>query len=146
MFAQIPQLGKDLVWIVDELLRIVQHSGSLSLTCRAVAGTDNCQILAVDSTHPHAGLDLTSRASLYLFRPMLARIAKLSADETGTPFEPYGGRYTLIRSSHAGPVRLDIDFTNTPASQRLEITRTPIAVTPWPHQTTSMSAQAPAAV
>jgi len=51
----------------------------------------------------------------------------IAAEETGTEFQPYGGRYYLFRTGPNGPVRLDVDFSNTPASQRLTITRTPAA-------------------
>jgi hypothetical protein len=61
---------------------------------------------------------------------LLARLAQVGSDETGTECNPYGDRFALTRSSRSGPVRLEVEFTNTPASQELVITRTPVTAAP----------------
>lgn len=141
LFARLPIPGKDLVWLADELIGIAQHVGSVSL--EAVRDADNRSLVChSDSTPP---LTLSGRGPLSLFRPLLARLAVLGADETGTECNPYGGRFTLTRSSRTGPVRLDVEFTNTTASQRLAVIRTPITATPRPSPAADTGAANPAA-
>lgn len=125
LFARLPLPNKDLIWLADELIGIAQHVGSLSLQIeRDDSGTRS---LVCRSAPP---LTIGGRGPVYLFRPLLARLAVLGADETGTEPQPYGGRFALTRSSRTGPVRLEIAFTNTPAAQQLTIDRVPVAVGP----------------
>ncbi len=124
LFAHLPAHGKDLVWLADELIGIVQHVGPVFLEVVRDDADNHSLVCRSGSTTP--ALTLAGRGPLYLFRPLLARLAKLGSDETGTECSPYGDRYALTRSSRSGPVRLGIEFTNTPASQRLAITRTPV--------------------
>jgi hypothetical protein len=126
LFGRLPVPGKDVVWLADELVAIVQHVGSVSLQVEQDEG--GSWSLVCRSTPPPAHpIRFSGRGPLYMFRPLLARLAKMASEETATEFQPYGGRYTLTRSSRIGPVRLDVEFTNTPASQRLCITRTLVA-------------------
>lgn len=70
-----------------------------------------------------------------LFRPLLATVSNLAAEESGAEFDPYHGRYTLDRPGPDGPVRLDVAITNTMGEQRLVIARVPAqapAATPEP--------------
>jgi hypothetical protein len=127
LFTRLPLPGKDIVWLADELLAIAQHLGSLSLEVVRDGGDNRSLVCGSDSVPPFA---LPGRGPLYLFRPLLARLAKVGADETGTECNPYGGRYALTRSSRSGPVRLEVEFTNTPASQRLVVTHTPVSTAP----------------
>ena len=60
-------------------------------------------------------------------RPLLARIAKVAADESGVDFNPYDGRYRLRRAGESGPVYLDIELLNSPGEQRISIERKPVA-------------------
>jgi hypothetical protein len=68
-----------------------------------------------------------------LFRPLLATVANLAAEEGGATFDPYHGRYTLERPGPGGPVRLEVAITNTPGEQRLRIVRTPSPVPTQDH-------------
>jgi hypothetical protein len=131
LFARLPVPGKDLVWFVDEFIAVVQHIGSVSLEVARDSSGSSSLLCRSDSTT----LSIPGRGSTSLFRPMLARLAVVGSDETGTEFQPYGGRYTLTRSSRSGPVRLEIDFTNTPATQRLTIARILVTATPRPAET-----------
>lgn len=125
LFARLPVPGKDIVWLADELIGIVQHFGSVALF-RLPDADAHTLVCRAGSEQPFS----PGRGALRLFRPLLARIAVVASDETGTEFRPYGGRYTLTRSSRTGPVRLEIEFTNTPAIQQLTITRVPASVAP----------------
>jgi hypothetical protein len=125
LFSEYPFPGKDLVWLVDEIVRIVQHTGSIVL-----------EFLRDDSGAPH-GLVCRSPAAPHdecllpvprvgVFRSILARVGVMCSQETGTGFDPYHGRYVLTRSSRDGAVRLDVDIENTPGQQRLRIDRVPV--------------------
>jgi hypothetical protein len=126
LFARLPATGKDIVWLADELIGIAQHVGSVSLEVLRDEAGDRTLVCQSSSSVPP--LTLTGREPLYLFRPLLARFAVVGAEETGTEISPYGGQCALSRSSRSGPVRLEIEFTNTPATQRLAITRTPVSI------------------
>jgi hypothetical protein len=121
LFAQLPVPGKDVVWLADQVLAIAQHLGSLTFEHLFDNGVHSL-VCRAGSEPPFS----PGRHALRLFRPLLARFAVLGADETGGEPQLYGGRYSLVRSSRIGPVQLDIEFTNTPGSQRLAITRVPI--------------------
>jgi hypothetical protein len=122
LFAQLPAPGKDLIWLADELIGIAQHAGSVMLA--RVADSDaHALVCRTDADPPFS----PGRDAVRLFRPLLARLAVLGADETGTEPQLYGGRYALTRSSRGGPVRLEIEFTNTPGLQQLTITRVPVS-------------------
>jgi hypothetical protein len=125
LFARLPIPGKDLVWLADELLGIAQHVGSVSL---GVVRDDAANRSLIYRSNPP--VLLPGRGPLSLFRPLLARLAQVGSDETGTECNPYGDRFALTRSSRSGPVRLEVEFTNTPASQELVITRTPVTAAP----------------
>ncbi|MDB5309822.1 MAG: hypothetical protein JWO38_4024 [Gemmataceae bacterium] len=117
LFARLPAPGRDVVWLADEVISVAQHSGSITLPDPIIG------------TGPEGTPDLTS-PFWRLFRPLLARIARLSADETGTEFDPYHGRYVLTRSGREGPVHLEILLTNTAAGSSLRITRVPAPTHP----------------
>jgi hypothetical protein len=122
LFGRLPQTGKDIVWLADELISVVQHIGSISLEI-VRDGTDSSSLVcSSDSTE--SPVIVGGRGPPYLFRPLLARLAVLGSEETGTEFQTYGGRYSLTRSSRSVPVRLDIEYTNTTTTQRLTISRT----------------------
>jgi hypothetical protein len=121
LFARLPLPDKDLVWLADELISIVQHIGSVSL--ELVRDNSETPLLIARNMPTDGSVTIEGSGPTRLFRPLLARLAVIGAEETGTEFQPYGGCYTLIRSSRSGPVRLDIQFTNTTTSQNLSISR-----------------------
>lgn len=125
LFADYPFPGRDVVWLVDELVQLIQHGESLSLAMEG-EGDARCLIGSAPAV-PGQELRLV-QVRPGVFRSLLARVAVMASDETGTEFQPYGGRYVLTRSSRLGPVRLEIEFTNTPSSQRLSVIR--IAASP----------------
>ncbi len=126
LFARLPASGKDVIWLADELIGIAQHVGSVSL--EVVRDESDNRTLVCRSNSSSPPLTLTGREPLYLFRPLLARLAVVGAEESGTALNPYGGRSVLSRSSRSGPVRLEIEFANTPESQKLSITRTLVSI------------------
>ena len=131
LFARLPAPGTDVVWLADQLLGIVQYLGSVVLEVgREAAGG---RALLCHSPPAPSYLTLSGRGPVYLFRPLLARLAILGADETGGDPQLYGGQYTLARSSRTGPVRLEVAFTNTPGHQQVAITRVPAGVAPRPN-------------
>ena len=127
LFARLPQSDKDIVWLADELIGIVQHIGAVSLEVERDGNGIAWLVCRSQPTDPDLKID--GRGPLRLFRPLLARLAVLCSEESGTEFQPYGGRYGLTRSSRTGPVRLDVEFTNTPATQRLTISRAMLPLT-----------------
>jgi len=126
LFAEYPFPGRDIVWVVDELVRVLQHAGSVYLAMVSDDVGGRCLVCTAPAV-PGEELRLP-QVRVGVFRAMLARIAVLASQETGTEFQPYGGRYALIRSTRSGPVRLEIEFTNTPASQQLSVTRVAISL------------------
>jgi hypothetical protein len=125
LFAQLPAPGKDIVWLADQVISIVQHLGSIELE-RMPEGESHALVCRTDT----AQLVIVGSTPLRLFRPLLARLAVLGGDETGGDPQLYGGRYALVRSSRTGPVRLEVTFTNTASSQRVTITRVPTGIAP----------------
>jgi hypothetical protein len=108
LFAQLPDSEKDVVWLADQVLSVAQHAGPVELSAASFGGRQPTPLRR-------------------LFRPLLARLAKAAADETGTQFDPYHGRYTLTRAARDGTVRLEIAITNTPGEQCLCIQRVPVS-------------------
>jgi len=125
LFAQLPVPDRDIVWLADQVVAVAQHLGSVAL--ERVSDADGPALICRTHATQHV---IAGRDPLRLFRPLLARIAVLGADETGTEPQLYGGRYSLTRSSRIGPVRLEIEFTNTPSNQRISITRVPVGLAP----------------
>jgi len=122
LFATLPPPGSNLDWYEIGLLAIAAETPSV--TVRLVPD--------MDATPPSWHLDveesgrtLTAARGIgtRVFRPLLARLAVIAAEETGGEFQPYGGRYSLTRALPGGPVRLDVEFSNTTGSQRISITR-----------------------
>lgn len=122
LFSGYPFPGRDLVWLADEIVRVVQHSGSVVLEFhRDDAGLPR-ELVCRSLTAPH-GECLLPISRVGVFRSLLARVGVMCSQETGTVFDPYRGRYTLTRSSRDGPIRLDIGIENTPALQQLTMDR-----------------------
>jgi len=125
LFSPTPRAGKDLVWFGDELINIAQHTDYVRLENRR--GEDDPfkreLIYQVDSPTAEV-LPLPQQQYQRLFRPLLARLATLGADETGTPWDPYSGCFTLVRSSRGGRVLLRVEYQNTTAEQWVRFTRT----------------------
>jgi hypothetical protein len=130
LFSRFPAPGKDIVWLGDELIAIAQHVGSLTLEV-VEEGANSLALVCRSDPPPADPVRYTGRGPLSYFRSLMARLAVMCSDETGTEFQPYGGHYTLRRAAR-GPVQLDIDFTNTTTAGKLTITRTPIPRPPEP--------------
>ena len=67
----------------------------------------------------------TGRPGLRLFRTLLARMAKMGADEANAQFEPYGGRVVFHRAGS----RIETEFENTTVEQRLSMIAIPTSPT-----------------
>lgn len=102
----------------------------LSLNATPPSPPDTWADLAADPQPIYEGEPDLGGLSPRLFRPLLAFLAGLAAEESGAEFHPYHGRYTLTRVTPAGPVRLDIAIENTTGEQRLTITRSVVADLP----------------
>lgn len=113
LFEQTPTEPTGVVWLADQLLVLSQHTESLSL--EATPHELLCRI--ADSTA------VVPSPFGRLFRPLLARLGKVAADESGMPFLPYGGRYKLRRAGESGPVLLDVVIANTPGEQKAHLKR-----------------------
>lgn len=132
LLARPPQPGYDVVRLADDLISVAQHFGSLELEA-VVAGDARAVVVRGEPS-----IALPGGGPVRLFRPLLARLAVLGADETGTACDPYRAAFVLVRSARGGPVRLAVELTNTPSVQRLSIARTELAV-----RTSSQGAPAP---
>lgn len=135
-----PPPGKDLVWLGDEFLTLAQHTGSLVAEISRAEDGSRSLVCSFDGPTPGRTV-FTQRSATYLFRPLLARLAKLGSDETGAEFDPYHTRYTLARSSRDGAVRLEVAIENTPAVQRVQITRKLVGLVPAPAGVTGATAE-----
>jgi hypothetical protein len=113
LFEQAPSVPNGLIWLADQLLVLGQHADALSL--EATDGEFLCRVGESTATIPPP----CGR----LFRPLLARLGKAAADESGVEFQPYGGRYELRRAGESGPVRLDVAIANTPGEQKVRVKR-----------------------
>jgi hypothetical protein len=132
LFTVQPPPGSNLDWLADGLLSIATDTPFVSLEMVVVPDaqtpTRQFQIEEPDRVWRPEGT-FAGR----VFRLLLARLAVIASEETRTEFQPYGGRYYLTRTGTDGPRRLDFEFTNTPGSQRLTITRAPVHISspPW---------------
>jgi hypothetical protein len=124
LFARLPDPNRDLVWLTDELIGIAQYLGTFSLELIRDDLDHSTLVCRADSDSPP--VPIPGRGPSHLFRPLLARLAVVGAEETGTDLNPYGGRCVLARSSRSGPVSLEIEFVNTTELQRLSMTRKPL--------------------
>lgn len=123
LFAQSLTVPAGLVWLADQLLLAAQHTDVLAVEL-SPAGA-----LTVSGGQTDAALEKRYHR---LVRPLLARIAKVAADESGGEFKPYDGRYTLRRDGDAGPVQLTVHVRNTPDQQRLTVERHILPTRPIP--------------
>jgi hypothetical protein len=122
LFLTVSPPGSNLDWLVGGLLAVAADTPSV--TIRVIPDSD------IPATKWHLQVEQQGRVSraegpgsYRLFRPLLARLAVIAAEETGIEFQPYGGRYSLVRPGTDGPIRLDVEFSNTTVSQHLSITR-----------------------
>ena len=111
LFEQSLKSPGGVVWLADQLLVLAQHAESISLEETDTELVCHCGDRSV----------VLPESYKRLFRPLLARLAKVAADESGTPFQPYGGRYSIRRAGDSGPVRLEIEIENTPKHQSLRV-------------------------
>src|SRR5437879_3189422 len=92
--GRLPESGKAVVWLADEFIAIVQHVGSVRLQVESDEAGNWSLVCHSDPPDPNP-IRLSGRGSLYMFRPLLARLAVMASEETVTEFQPYGGHYTL---------------------------------------------------
>jgi hypothetical protein len=101
------------VGLVDDLLRLCQERG-LQLDWQA----DCCRVRSLTSGAEEV-IDLPLRTSV--FRATLARLAALCNERAPNSVSPYGGKGELTIGANPATV-FRVEFTNTPAEQRLELT------------------------
>lgn len=121
LFSSESLVGKDIVWLADQVIAYVQHHNTVSLE---LEHGETGRVL-VCRENDETGM-IAERECLRVFRPLMARIAVVACDETGSQFQPYGGTYIIHRSARTGPIQLVIEFCNTLAVQKLTITRVPV--------------------
>lgn len=85
--------------------------------------TENYERVLYNLSHPPVLID---RPAIRIFRPLFAFFSTIGHRETGAQVNPYGDRFQLTRETLHGPVVVFVDFHNTPAMQRLQITRNPL--------------------
>jgi hypothetical protein len=150
LFQQRPPGENRIDWLANQLLALVAaEPGPLELRIAPTAGMaigtfayqppdDVGRSAEPRKAPPHVSTSHTlvcvdyfheARASsadpgpLRLFRTLLARVAKMAEEESGTAFNPYGGKLHFDRPGPNGPVRLDVHFVNTTESQFLGMVR-----------------------
>jgi hypothetical protein len=101
-------LGSD--WTVDQLAEEV-------LCAIAARGQDEVQEFVLDAE------TTSDRQSRRVLRPLLARLATMSAAEAGIPPNLYGGRLAFERPGQEGPVWILCQFENRPGTARVEFRR-----------------------
>lgn len=117
------QPNRGLLWLADEMIRIAQYADAFHLEGQWDEALGYRQLFDM-STSPPTLLDLR----VGVFRSLLARTMVLGQHETGLDLSLYGDRFSLIRATDLGPTRLEFEVGNTPACQRLRITRHPITM------------------
>lgn len=113
LFEQSLTTPGGVIWLADQLLVLAQHAESFSLEETDTELFCNCGESSV----------VLPDSYKRLFRPLLARLAKVAADESGTPFQPYGGNYELRRAGDLGPVLLDLNIANTTGERSIRVNR-----------------------
>jgi hypothetical protein len=86
------------------------------------------QLLSIVAVQPEKefvlnALEMTDRQTQRLIRPLLACLATMSAAESGTSDNIYGGDLSFRRNGPEGPVQITGQFNNTHANVRLTLKR-----------------------
>jgi hypothetical protein len=110
-----PAPGQTLDWHAQGILSYAAWGG---VAVEAVADGAGRRLRVTASRET---AETTDANALRLFRPLLARLAKLATEESGTAFDPYSGRLHFFRPGWVLAPRVDVEFDNTPAAQRLAI-------------------------
>jgi hypothetical protein len=120
------QPGRELVGMVDDLLTVCSEH-DLELDWRA----DCCRVRSRTEDWREV-TDLPVRKSS--FRGLLARLAALCNERQPGSCSPYGGEGEIA----VGGAVFQLAFTNTPAEQRLQLTRDRRALSPMSRHTLTM--------
>jgi hypothetical protein len=105
-------------WLANQLLALAAEGIVLSFRVVPVSEgkwTFECS----DSVHVVSSDD---PGPLRVFRPLLARFAKMAVEENSAEFTPYGGKLHFDRPGLDGPTRLTVEFRNTTVAQTLALT------------------------
>jgi hypothetical protein len=121
LFGQLRLPDHGLQWLADELIAAATERSVLVF--EAVPGDDFSRVLHYLGNPPVR----LEHFRVSLFRTLLALFAGIGRRETGQDVNPYGDRFALTRESTTGPVRLHVEFANTPAMQRLQLVREPLS-------------------
>lgn len=105
--------AREIVGLVDDLLRLCQERG-LQLDWRA----DCCRARPLGGGSDEVIENLLRKS---LFRAILARVAALCNERNSNSVSPYGGQAEVTIGADPGTT-VRVNFTNTPAEQRLELT------------------------
>lgn len=109
----IEQPTHGVVGLVDDLLRLCQERG-LRLDWQA----DACRVRPLAGGREEV-LENPLRKSV--FRAVLARVAALCNERAPNSVSPYGGQAELAVGANPATI-FQVNFTNTPGEQRLELT------------------------
>jgi len=117
-FAELPA-GTTVDWIIERFLACACDAGSLSIEI------PHSEPPRLEATLNGRTASDSGRPGLRLFRTMLARMAKMAADEGGSKFEPYGGHLVF----HRAGTRIETEFENTTVDQRFSMIAIPASPT-----------------
>ena len=116
-------------WLANGLLAIAAEAGPLSLRIIPSDGGLHPAFECSDSVHV---ITTEDRGPVRVFRTLLARFAKMADEESGAEFTPYGGQLHFDRPGPSGPVRVDVEFTNTTVAASATLTKAPPPWAPFP--------------
>jgi hypothetical protein len=114
-----PATAADLGACADRFLALMAQAAVPTVAVEVVAGEPaRLTVVTTDGT-----VETADPGAVRGFRPFLARLARKTEEEIGVPADPHGGRLTFDRPTDAGCSRVELEFENTPAAQRLLATR-----------------------
>lgn len=103
--------GVTLDWIIEQFLASARELGALSIEI------PHSEPSRLEATANGEKASDTGRPGLRLLRTVLARMAKMGADEGDVEFQPYGGHVAFQRDD----ARIEVDFENTTVNQRFSM-------------------------
>ncbi len=105
-------------WIIEQFLASARELGALSIEI------PHSEPSRLEATANGEKASDTGRPGLRLLRTVLARMAKMGADECEVEFQPYGGQVVFQRDG----TRIEVDFENTTVNQRFSMIAVPSTI------------------
>ncbi|MFO0852113.1 MAG: hypothetical protein U0871_26645 [Gemmataceae bacterium] len=130
VFLDMGPPDRALVWAADRLLDLAVELPAVHIRKVAPSPDRPDEPATFELSDGVSTLETTAERVTRIFRPLMPRFAVLGAQEMGIESPLYGGRVFISRVADGHPIRLDVDFSNTPGAQWLDIIRVPAGPTP----------------